>query len=59
MFLLSSSLLHLVNKFSLISNKNLLVSWAKMMKSSKEGKGFWNKRWSYVTLNWRFKIVKS
>ena len=36
MFLLSSSLLGLINKLSLISNITLLVPWAKMMKSSKE-----------------------
>ena len=46
-FLSSSGLfylLHLINKLPLISNKNLLVPWTKMMKSSKEGEWSQNKK---------------
>ena len=33
MFLLSSCLSHVISKLSLISDKNLLVTWAKIIKS--------------------------
>lgn len=57
MLLLSPGLLHLINKLSLVSNKNLLFPWANMMKSSKWGE------WSpdvvaYATLNWRLTLLK-
>ena len=37
MFLFNIGLSRLIDKFSLISNKYLLVPWARMVKSSKRG----------------------
>ena len=37
MFFFNIGLSHLINNLSLISNKNLLVRWARMVKSSNEG----------------------
>ena len=38
MFLLSDGLPLMISKLSLISNKYFLLSWAKILKLSKEGK---------------------
>ena len=53
MFLLMLLLVYrnlLNNQLSLISNKNLLPPWVKMMKSLKEGEWSQNKRWSRMEL---------
>lgn len=50
-FLLSSGLSHLPNKFSFISNEDLLLPRAKMMKSSKGGDWSQNKKWSSLKLS--------
>ena len=51
MFLFNIGLSHLINKLSLISNRNLLVSWARMVKSSNEGSWLQNRRWSRIELS--------
>ena len=51
MILLNIGLSRLINKLSLISNKNLLVSLVKMVKSSNEGSLLQNKRWSPIELS--------
>ena len=43
MFLFNIDLSHLINKLSLISNKNSLVPWIRMVKSSNEGSWLQNK----------------
>ena len=48
MFLFNIGLSRLINKLSLISNKNSLVPWAKMVKLSNEGSWLQNKRWSRI-----------
>ena len=51
MFLLNFGLSRLINKLSLISNKTLLVPWARMVKSSNEGSWLQNRRWSRIELS--------
>ena len=41
----------MINKLSLISNKSLMVPWAKMVKSSKEGEWSQDKKWSRMELS--------
>ena len=50
MFLFNIGLSPLINKLSLISNKNLSVPWARMVKSSNEGSWLQNRRWSRIEL---------
>ena len=42
---------HLIIKLLLICNKNLLVPWTKMVKSSNEGSWLQTKRWSSIELS--------
>ena len=51
MFLFSIGLSRLINKLSLISNKNLLVPWARMVKSTNEGLWLQRRRWSRLKLS--------
>ena len=51
MFLFSIGLSLLINKLSLISNRNLLALWARMVKSSNEGSWLQNRRWSRIELS--------
>ena len=51
MFLFNIGLSRLINKLSLISNKNSLVPWAKMVKPSNEGSWLQNKRWSRIAVS--------
>ena len=51
MIFVSTGISHLISKLSLISNENLLVPWAKMIKSSKEREWSQNKRWSHRKLS--------
>ena len=46
--LFNIDLSRLINKLSLISNKNLLVPWARMVKSSNEGSWLQKRRWSRI-----------
>ena len=50
MFLFNIGLSCLINKLSLNSNRNLLVPWARMVKSSNEGSWLQNRRWSHIGL---------
>ena len=47
-FLFDIGLSGLINKLSLISDKNLLVPWARMVKSSDERSWLRNRRWSCI-----------
>ena len=51
MFLFTIGLSRLINKFSLISNKNFLVPWARIVKSSNEGSWLEKRRWSRIELS--------
>ena len=51
MFLFNIGLSRSINKLCLISNKKLLASRAKIMKSSNEGSWLQNKRWSRIELS--------
>ena len=51
MFFFNIGLSGLINKLSLISNKNLLDPWARMLKSSNEGSWLQNRRWSNIELS--------
>ena len=51
MFVFNIGLSRLINKLSLISNKNILVPWAKMLKSSNEKSWLQNRRWSRIKLS--------
>ena len=51
MFLFNINLSRLINKLSLISNKNVLAPWAGMVKSSNEGSWLWNRRWPRIELS--------
>ena len=42
---------HLISKLFLISNKIVLVPWAKMVKSSNEGLWLQNRKWSRIELS--------
>ena len=50
-FLFNTGLSRLINKLSLISNKNLLVPWAKMVKLSNERLWLQKRRWSRIELS--------
>ena len=51
MFLFNIGLSGLIIKLSLISNRNLLVPWVRMVKSSNEGSWLQNRRWSRIELS--------
>ena len=51
MFLFNIGLSHLINKCSLISIKNLLVPWSRMVKSSNEGSWLQSRWWSHIELS--------
>ena len=51
MFLLSIGLSRLINKLSLISNRNVLAPWARMVSSSNEGSWLQNRRWPRIELS--------
>ena len=51
MFLFNIGLSRLINKLSLISNKNLLVLGAKMVKSSNESSWLQNRGWPHIELS--------
>ena len=51
MFSFNIGLSRLINKLSLLSNKNLLVPWARILKSQNEGSWLQNWRWSNIELS--------
>ena len=51
MFLFNIGLSRLINKLSLISNRNLFVPWTRMVKSSNEGSWLQNRRCSRIEIS--------
>ena len=51
MFLFNIGLLHLINKLYLISDKNVSVPWARLVKSSNEGSWLQNRKWPRIKLS--------
>ena len=50
-FLVNIGLSHLIKKLPLISNKSLLDTWAKMVKSSNKRSWLQNRRYSHIELS--------